>query len=95
MTGISRAKRIRTTHPGPLGGRPVDLVERGLRRDRTEPAAVADITYVLVPKTGLVPGESVTYELRGSSSASYACFDASTGTAPPGLETLFDLAVSL
>ena len=46
LTGVSRAKSIRTTHPGPLGGRPADLVERVFAATAPNRLWLADITYV-------------------------------------------------
>jgi putative transposase len=46
LTGVSRAKTIRTTHPGPLSQRPADLVERVFAAAAPNRLWLADITYV-------------------------------------------------
>ena len=46
LTGITRAKRIRTTRPAAIATRPPDLVERVFRAAAPNRLWVADITYV-------------------------------------------------
>jgi putative transposase len=46
LGGVSRAKTIRTTHPGPLSQRPADLVERVFAAAAPNRLWLADITYV-------------------------------------------------
>jgi putative transposase len=46
LTGVNRAKSIRTTHPGPLSQRPADLVERVFAAAAPNRLWLADITYV-------------------------------------------------
>ncbi len=46
LTGVSRAKSIRTTHAGPLSQRPADLVERVFAAAAPNRLWVADLTYV-------------------------------------------------
>jgi len=46
LTGVSRAKSIRTTHPGSLSQRPADLVERVFAAAAPNRLWVADLTYV-------------------------------------------------
>jgi putative transposase len=46
LTGVNRAKSIRTTQPGPLSQRPADLVERVFAAAAPNRLWLADITYV-------------------------------------------------
>ena len=46
LTGVNRAKSIRTTHPGALSQRPADLVERVFAAAAPNRLWLADITYV-------------------------------------------------
>ena len=46
LTGVSRAKSIRTTQPGSLSQRPADLVERVFAAAAPNRLWLADITYV-------------------------------------------------
>ena len=46
LRGIRRAKGPRTTIPGPLAGRPADLVERRFTATTPDCLWVADITYI-------------------------------------------------
>ena len=46
LTGVNRAKTIRTTQPGPLSQRPADLVERVFAAAAPNRLWLADITYV-------------------------------------------------
>jgi transposase InsO family protein len=46
LTGVSRAKKIRTTHAGPLSQRPADLVNRTFSAPTPNRLWLADITYV-------------------------------------------------
>ena len=46
LGGVTRAKSIRTTHPGPLSQRPADLVNRTFSAPAPNRLWLADITYV-------------------------------------------------
>jgi len=46
LSGATRTKRIRTTHPAPASERPADLVERVFTASAPDRLWVADLTYV-------------------------------------------------
>lgn len=53
LQGATRAKKVRTTRPAPLGQRPADLVERTFAATAPNRLWVADLTYVWT-RTGFV-----------------------------------------
>ena len=46
LAGATRLKRVRTTFPAPIAGRPADLVDRVLTASAPDHLWVADLTYV-------------------------------------------------